>query len=114
MIYETAVVMTSSCADSQLESFRKDFKETLNSNSCEVIINEDWGNRTFAQPTSKGQVKGHYLYYMYKGDGKVNLELERKLKINEDVLKFMFVKLGSDNNEKKFVNDHKSPFQKNN
>lgn len=113
MIYETAVVLRADLTEdavaktkSLIESVAKEFK-------AEILTTEDWGTKQFAQPTSNGLKNGKYIYFMYKVDGgAMNTELERRFNISEDILKFIFVKLGEDRFEADIKKAHKNPNMK--
>ena len=53
---------------------------------------EAWGRRKLAYPVAK-QKKGVYIYVKYLGRGNLVAELERNLKIADDVVKFQTVQL---------------------
>ena len=59
--------------------------------------------------TSNGVAKGTYIYVMYKADTNVNTELERRFRISEDVLKFVFINLGVDADQEAIVKAYKNP-----
>lgn len=109
MIYETAYVLR---ADATEESIKK-LSETVNSTIAdfkgEVLISDAWGVKSFAQPTSKGETKGNYFYVMYKAETECNKELERRFRISEDVLKFIFVRLGVEADQEAMVKGYKNP-----
>lgn len=86
----------------------------VNEYEGEVLVSDDWGTRKFAQATSKGVKHGHFLYFIYKANNEVNVELARRFKINEDVLKSLVVKLDDvDLNAAKVIKAYKTPFSKN-
>lgn len=112
MIYEAAVVAHSDLSDEKLEAIRSMVSDVLAQTGGEMILNEDWGSRTFGQATESGRKKGHYLYFMYKSNGTANKELSRRLGINEEVLKSMIINVGEDRFQEKYVSEHRSPFAK--
>ncbi len=56
------------------------------------LLLDDQGKRKFAYPIQKFQ-KGHYYLLSFLDDGKVVDELERTLRIEESVLRFLTVKV---------------------
>lgn len=109
MIYETAVVVRTDVDEKKLDDVKKFVTDSLKDVNGEVLVSDDWGVKTFAQPTSSGATQGHYLYFMYQADGSVNQEIERRYKISEDVLKFIFVKLGKDKEKEAILKAYKNP-----
>src|SRR5690606_23947527 len=54
--------------------------------------------------------RGHYFYFMYKANSDVNQEIERRFRISEDVLKFIFIKLADDDKKQaEIVKGYKNP-----
>jgi len=56
------------------------------------IAFQDWGQRKLAYPLNKSN-KGTYLYYRYLGTGETVFEIERALKVADEVLRYLTVKL---------------------
>lgn len=109
MIYEAAYVLRTEATEEAIKAMTDLVAETVKSFNGEVLVTDNWGVKTFAQPTSKGVTKGNYFYLIYKADTTCNLELERRFKISEDVLKFMFVNLGVDADQEAAVKAYKKP-----
>jgi ribosomal protein S18/ribosomal protein S6 len=113
MIYELAIVAKTEATDEQRAAINTMVAEVVAEFKGEVLLTDDWGNKHFAQATSKGVKTGHYLYLVISGNGDALLEIERRLKINELVLKKMFVKVGETKEDgEKFTKTFKSPFSK--
>jgi ribosomal protein S6 len=79
MIYETAFVVRPDASEEVVSSIKNSLTETFKEFGAEVLVNDSWGVKTFAQPTESGLKKGAYHYFMYKGAGNLNAEIERKL-----------------------------------
>ena len=109
MIYELAYVLRTEAGDDVKTKLAETIKSTITDAQGEVLIEDDWGVKTFAQPTSKGITKGHYAYLMFSSTTNVNEELERRLRISEDVLKFIVVNLGSEAEKEQIVKGYKNP-----
>ena len=60
-----------------------------------ILIRDDWGKRKLAYPIQKNS-KGHYLYVNYLGPSDLVLEVERNLRFEENLLRFLTVKLSED------------------
>tara|TARA_Y100000768_G_C23991463_1_gene693960 strand:- start:2794 stop:3369 length:576 start_codon:yes stop_codon:yes gene_type:complete len=84
-------------------------KDAVASVNGEVLVEDSWGVKSFAQPTQNGTRKGQYFYVMYKSDGTSNQEIERRMRISEDALKFMVVNLGLDRDQEAIVKAYKNP-----
>jgi small subunit ribosomal protein S6 len=109
MIYESAYVLRTEATEDAIKKITDMVAETVKSFGGEVLVNDQWGVKTFAQPTSNGVTKGNYFYLIYKADTNCNTELERRFKISEDVLKFIFVRLGVEEEQEAIVKAYKKP-----
>ncbi|MCB9063201.1 MAG: 30S ribosomal protein S18 [Halobacteriovoraceae bacterium] len=112
MIYELAVVARPDATEDQVASLKKIVSEVTEANLGSVLLSDDWGTMRFPQPTSSGLQSGNYLYFIYKSDSAANKEIQRRLGINESVIKYMFVKLGEASQEQQILKNYKTPFSK--
>lgn len=113
MIYELAVVAKEKLSEDGAAAITSLVREVLSQHKGELLIEDDWGKRVFAQPTSTGIAKGHYLYYLFKSsDCANNPELERRLRISDDVLKQIIFKVGDDREMDKILKNFKTPYSK--
>lgn len=112
MIYELAVVACSEVSDDKVNVVTEMIKDVITKSKGDILVQDDWGIKTFAQPTKKGVEKGKYFYYIYQSCTTCNEEIARRLKIDEDILKSLFVKLGEDDSQEKIVKNLKTPFSK--
>jgi ribosomal protein S18/ribosomal protein S6 len=109
MIYETAFVLRPEANEDAIKKAKAIVEDTVKNAKGEILVNDDWGVKQFAQATSKGVQKGNYFYVMYKGDSAINNEIERLFKISEDVIKFIVVKLGEDADQEAITKAYQNP-----
>lgn len=109
MIYETAFVVRPDASEEVVNSIKNSLQEIFKEFGAEVLVNDSWGVKTFAQPTESGLKKGAYHYFMYKGAGALNAEIERRFGINEHLVRYIIVKLGEDKLQDKIVKNYKNP-----
>lgn len=109
MIYETAVVLRADLNEEAVGNVIQAIESTITEGKGEVLVKDDWGTKTFAQPTHEGVKNGKYIYFMYRACGDVNVELERRFRINEGVLKNIIVKLGEEAKQEEIVKAYKNP-----
>lgn len=93
--YETTIITRSELSDEALKTIQNRLIEVIGTFKGEVVINEDWGKRRLAYPIKK-ESRGHYTYLVYTGVGDVVHEIERNLRMQEHVLRFLSVNLGKD------------------
>jgi small subunit ribosomal protein S6 len=60
-----------------------------------TLLWDDWGKRKLAYEIKKFQ-KGHYVLVNFLGDGKVIPELERTLRLDAEILRYLTVKVADD------------------
>lgn len=109
MIYETAFVVRPDATEEAIASIKTGLSEAFKQFNAEVLVNDSWGVKTFAQPTESGLKKGAYHYFMYKGAGDLNAEIERRYRINENMVRFIIVKLGEDKHQEEIVKAYSNP-----
>jgi len=89
--YETLFVVKPTLTDEETAVQIAKIKEIVANNGGELIATDDMGMRKLAYQVEKND-RGYYTVLFYKAEGTLIKELERNLKINEDVIKFLTVK----------------------
>ncbi len=90
--YETIIVARPEMAIDEYKALHKKVTDVFGKHSGDLIVFEVWGKRRLAYPIKKNQ-KGYYTYYMYAADNSVVQELNAMLRLRDDVLKYLTVKL---------------------
>ena len=93
--YETTYILKSDVSDDQAKVLLEKIKGIIQQHQGEVQVVEDWGRRRFAYPIKK-ETRGLYTYILYSGNNSLVAEIERNLRIAENVLRFLTVKLMDD------------------
>ena len=89
--YETLFVVKPTLTEEEIASQIAKVKDVLTKEGAELLGTNDMGMRKLAYPVQKND-RGYYTVLFYKAEGTVIDELERNLKISEDVIKFLTVK----------------------
>ena len=89
--YETLFVVKATLTDEETAAQIAKIKDILTKEGAELVATDDMGMRKLAYPVEKNN-RGYYTVLFYKAEGTLINELERNLKINEDVIKFLTVK----------------------
>jgi len=113
MIYELSLVTKAELSDDEVAKVKDIVLAVIKEHDGEVYIEDDWGTLTFAQPTSTGTEQGRFLYFVYKANNLNNVELARRFRINDGVLKHIVI--SADVEEDKigeFVKNLKTPYSK--
>ena len=66
------------------------FKGILAELNCEMLQVEEWGEKKLAYPIKK-QGRGSYVLFDFKGEAEVVAEIERRMRIDEAIIRFMTV-----------------------
>lgn len=109
MIYETAFVVRPDASEEIVNSIKNTLADVFKEYGAEVLVNDSWGVKSFAQQAESGLRKGAYHYFMYKANGSVNKEIERRFNLNENLVRFIIVKLGEDRFQADIVKNYKNP-----
>ena len=93
--YETTFITRSEMTDDALRSLNERIGQIIGSFQGETVLAEDWGKRKLAYPITK-ETRGHYTYIVYTGKAGVVHEIERNLRLHENVLRFLTVNLANE------------------
>jgi small subunit ribosomal protein S6 len=99
--YETTFITRAELTDEQLKAFNERITGIIGGFGGGVVLTEDWGKRKLAYPIQK-ETRGHYTYIVYTGRGDVVAEVERNLRLSENVLRFLTVNLETEFQEEPF------------
>ena len=93
--YETVIITRIDMTDDALKTLKEKIITVLKTFGGDVVYQEDWGKRKFAYPINK-ETRGHYTFLVYTGHGDVVAEVERNLRLNEFVVRFMTINLAKE------------------
>jgi small subunit ribosomal protein S6 len=89
--YETLFVVKPTLTEEEIKSQIERVKAVLEKEGAELVATDDMGMRKLAYPVQKNN-RGYYTVLFFKAKGDTIAELERNLRINEEVIKFLTVK----------------------
>lgn len=90
--YETTVIVRPDVTGEQVESALDRVREVIAKQGGKLIEIDHWGKKKLAYPMQK-HPRGIYVRTHYLGLGGLVGELERNLRLNENVLRFLTVKM---------------------
>ena len=93
--YETIYVANPNLEDDALEEVVAKFSDIIEKKKGSIVKIDDWGKRKLAYEVKRFD-KGHYVLLDFFGFPEVVAELERNLKLDDRILKYMTVKIGDD------------------
>lgn len=91
-LYESVFIARQDISSTQAESLTDAFAEIVANNGGKVTKKEYWGLRNLAYRIKKNR-KGHYTLLNIDAPPGVVAELERNMRIHEDVLRYLTVKV---------------------
>jgi len=91
-LYEHLLIARQDISAQQVDALATHLKTIVEGEGGKVEKQEYWGLRSLAYRIKKNR-KGHYVLLNINSPAKAVQELERQLKINEDVLRFLTVKV---------------------
>lgn len=89
--YETVYIMRADLTDEMTKKANDKVGEIVQRYGGRLEPLKDMGKKQLAYPIAK-MSRGHYFQLNYFGTGKTTEELERHLKMSEDVIRFLTVK----------------------
>lgn len=91
-LYEHVFLARQDLAQAQVDSLAEEATKIIEANEGKVTRTETWGLKTLAYPIQKNR-KAHFVMLHVDAPGTVVEELERQTRINEDVIRYMTIKV---------------------
>ncbi|MFH1131723.1 MAG: 30S ribosomal protein S6 [Pseudomonadota bacterium] len=88
--YETIYIVQPEIESEQLEQINSRIRKTIEENRGKLLTVESWGKRKLAYEIRK-HLKGVYLYWRYLAPPTLVTEIERNLKLLDDIIRFQTV-----------------------
>jgi small subunit ribosomal protein S6 len=91
-LYEHVFLARQDLAQAQVDALAQDATKIIEDNGGKVVKTETWGLRSLAYRIQKNR-KAHYVMLDVDAPANVVAELERQTQINEDVIRYMTIKV---------------------
>lgn len=91
-LYENVFIARQDMSPAQVESLADEYVSVMESLGGKVEKREHWGLKTLAYRIKKNR-KGHYVLFNFETDGDAVAELERRMRLSEDVLRYLTVRI---------------------
>ena len=88
--YELIYVIQPDAADEREQEIHSRIDGFIEGGKGQILLRDDWGKRKLAYEIQKFQ-KGHYFQLNFLGDGSFVGDVERELRLDPDVLRFLTV-----------------------
>jgi len=91
-LYENVFITRQDASTAQVEALGETFAGIIQANGGQVSKKEYWGLRNLSFRMKKNR-KGHYMLLNIDAPAPAVIELERNMRINEDVLRYLTVRV---------------------
>lgn len=91
-LYESVFIARQDISSTQVESMADEFAGIITNAGGKIHKREYWGLRSLAYRIKKNR-KGHYIMFNLETDGATLKEYERIMGLNEDVLRFLNIRI---------------------
>lgn len=90
--YENVFIARQDISTAQVEAMAAQFTDIIKAQGGEVSKTEQWGLRNLSYRIKKNK-KGHYVLLNITASGAAIAELERNMRIHEDILRYLTVRV---------------------
>src|SRR5271169_5659583 len=91
-LYENVFIARQDISGAQVDTLADTFTQLITEHGGEVKKRENWGLRNLAYRMNKNR-KGHYVLFNIEAPAAAIFELERTMRINEDVLRYLTLRV---------------------
>ena len=105
-MYETIFIVQPDLGEEDLKVISTKVQDVIAGMNGEFKRLEDWGTRKLAYPIEK-YPRGRYYYLRFDGDAALIAELERRIRLDEKVLRYQTVNITDE--PEKVVPEKKAP-----
>src|SRR5512137_1662953 len=91
-MYETIIIVQPDLGEEETKALTAKVQEVITGMKGNFMRLEDWGARKLAYPINKFN-RGRYYFLRFDGDAPLIAELERRLRLDDKVLRYQSVRL---------------------
>ena len=91
--YEFTLITKGDLTEADNGKLLTDYEEIMIKDGGTIIKKDEWGTKRLSYPIKKS-FRGYYTIYDYLGKAENLAEVERLMRIDDNVLRYMAVKLG--------------------
>jgi small subunit ribosomal protein S6 len=96
--YEFTVISRADLPETETSKLLSKYEGLMTKDGGQILKKDVWGSKKLAYPINKN-FKGVYTHYDFFGAPEHVKEIERLMRIDENVLRYMTVKLGDEGSE---------------
>ena len=103
--YETTFLVRQDASTQQVENLTERFAAVIGDRGGKISKRENWGLRNLSYKIQKSR-KAHYIFFNIDASPEAILEMERQMRINEDILRYLTIRVDT-------LDDQPSPLMQN-
>lgn len=93
--YEFTLIANAQLNDEDSTKLLEKYESIMLADGGQIIKKDRWGTKKLAFPINK-HFRGHYVHYDFTAMPKNLAEAERLMRIDEDVLRYLSIRIGED------------------
>ena len=90
--YEVMYIGTPETSDEDITKLNESIEKMITDDGGSIVKTEVMGRRKLAYPIQK-KTEGHYTLFEIEGSGQEIAELERRMRVNDTVMRYMTVRV---------------------
>lgn len=90
--YELMFIVRQDLSPNQVEELTTQYEKVITDNGGKIHMTDHWGLRTLAYRIEKNR-KGHYVLMELDTPAPALHELERQMRLSEDILRYMSIRI---------------------
>jgi small subunit ribosomal protein S6 len=94
-VYEVMYIALPEADDEEISKINESLRKEIEKQGGSVVKIEDWGKRKLAYEIKHKQ-EGRYVLIEMEGSGKEVAELERRMRVNDKIMRFITVRVDED------------------
>jgi len=91
-LYEHTIVVKQDVGPGQIKKLTEKYSNIVEKNDGNIVQTENWGLLNLSYIIKKNK-KANYIHFKIKGSGKIIKELEKNESIDQNLLRYMTVKV---------------------
>ena len=91
-LYEHTIVVKQDASATQIKQLTEKYSKIVETNDGNIVQSENWGLLDLSYIIKKNK-KANYIHFKIKGNGKIIKELEKNESIDQNLLRYLTVKV---------------------
>lgn len=112
-VYEVMFIAAPETADEDIAKLNDSITTLIETEGGSVVKLEDMGRRKLAYPINKKN-DGYYVLFEIEGSGKEISELERRMRVNDTIMRYLTVRVDEERKTAQKLTDKRESRQKRN